>query len=573
MTLHVLDEIDDRVAVLRARALSEGVEFLPPLLALGTSERVGSNWFCDTMRPAMTQHNEPLRQQLGRSHPLSAVNPQATSINRVSRALLGPLGWHWLVTFAVSKYGSSRQLVKETNLFFATETLLRLFPDSPVLVLSRSPLGVASSFLRSGLYERWDYAARYRQMVAVTLAGPHARLVPADDPVELIALTRLVVLNALLLAVALQGRSFQHVPYEKAVLNPGNGQQAVGELAAPDQLRASSTPGGGDDTFSTGNSKTELLAHLTPAEAALVMDVTAATLIDASQVVTADVLEVAAGWLQGSEHYQLADVPKLQSGRRSEPVRGLHEDVTFVYCRGVEWRNLLVSNAEICGVLNHLHQSGLPNTVRGTHLLVNEMPHERGGRLHFDQHAGRWTVSPGYENHPVYWVTWIGAAVFAAVNSARLPAHEELRVLAAGSDPSNHSYDLGDVSPVTQAVTPLGIHHAVGNVQVWCADGPVARFDEPAQRWIHGAAWNTPATSTEVNRMRSRHLLGSSRGVGIRLVRDPSAPFTGPTVQKIAKVLDVWVEGLTDRGRALSEIDRELLDQLSQADIGLWAHV
>ena len=36
--------------------------------------------------------------------------------------------------------------MKETNLFFALAALLALFPDSPVAVLSRSPIGVVSSF-------------------------------------------------------------------------------------------------------------------------------------------------------------------------------------------------------------------------------------------------------------------------------------------------------------------------------------------------------------------------------------------------------------------------------------------
>lgn len=72
---------------------------------------------------------------------------------------LGPYGRHWLVTFAVSKYAPVRQVVKETNLFFALPAPLALFPDAPVAVLARSPLGVASSFARGGLFPRWDYAA------------------------------------------------------------------------------------------------------------------------------------------------------------------------------------------------------------------------------------------------------------------------------------------------------------------------------------------------------------------------------------------------------------------------------
>ena len=40
----------------------------------------------------------------------------------------GVLGRHWLVSFAVAKYGPARQVVKETNLFFALPALLALLP-------------------------------------------------------------------------------------------------------------------------------------------------------------------------------------------------------------------------------------------------------------------------------------------------------------------------------------------------------------------------------------------------------------------------------------------------------------
>ena len=159
---YALDEIDQRITDLRTQARAAGVTVLPPLLALGTSERVGSNWLSDTLRPVMPQHNEPFRQQLGALHPLSPVNPYGVEVDRVPRVLLGRLGWHALVESVVAKYAPVRHLVKETNLFFTTRSLLRLFADAPVVVLTRSPIGVASSFARSNLYHRWGYANRYR---------------------------------------------------------------------------------------------------------------------------------------------------------------------------------------------------------------------------------------------------------------------------------------------------------------------------------------------------------------------------------------------------------------------------
>lgn len=108
---------------------------------------------------------------------------------------------------------------------------------------------------------------------------------------------------------------------------------------------------------------------------------------------------------------------------------------------------------------------GVPNTRLGTNLLVCPMPHERGGRLHFDRSRRRWEVSAGYESHPAYWVTWVGAAVMAAWSGARLPTRAEALVAAAGERAYNCDYAVGDSSPVTEpGRREWDVHHLVGNV-------------------------------------------------------------------------------------------------------------
>src|SRR5260370_5284704 len=95
---------------------------------------------------------------------------------------------------------------------------------------------------------------------------------------------------------------------------------------------------------------------------------------------------------------------------------------------------------------------GLPNCLDGNYVLAIEMPHERGGRLHYNPHARRWTVSPGFGAHPAYWVTWTGAAAFAARYGARLPSRAEM-IAETGRDDlevTNHGYQAGDTVPVTE---------------------------------------------------------------------------------------------------------------------------
>ena len=585
-------EIGARLSAMRETAREQGEVLWPPLLILGTSERVGSNWISDTLRPVLGQHNEPFRQQLAADHPLSPLNPRLANISDPDLPALSSFGRHWLVTFAASKYARTRQAVKETNLFFALPGLLALLPDTPVLILSRSPLGVASSFERSGLFRRWDYAARYRQMITMTRSGNgradrYQPLVPDDDPPALVALTRLQVLNSVLLADALAGRDVAHIPYETAVIAPRCALDTlitvVPEFADRDlrfgrPLDADQPPSGSEDTFATTTAKTALVAHVDPASAELIRSTTAVSVAAAQAITPPKVAAQAAAWLAGDHLYQLEPLwsrPAAARPPRPQPAIAVTPD--YVQRDGLEVRNLLVGNAEYARFLDTLALAGMPNNHGGTYLLACEMPHERGGRLHQDRATGRWRVSPGYEDHPAYWVTWIGAAAFAAWHGARLPTRAELTSLTGGAAVAgNVAYRHGDVTPVIEAgCGSTKIHHLLGNLQTWCADGPDSAdcINGPTARWLYGVAWNTPGTLEEARRPRHRQILGCSRGVGIRLVRDSTRQTVG--AGELAARLAGWTAILADRSRPLAELDEWLILSLtaSQADAGLGPHV
>jgi formylglycine-generating enzyme required for sulfatase activity len=183
-----------------------------------------------------------------------------------------------------------------------------------------------------------------------------------------------------------------------------------------------------------------------------------------------------------------------------------------------------VSNSELARFLNALAEAGMPNNHGGAWLLACEMPHERGGRLHRDASTGQWTVSPGYEDYPAYWITWIGAAAFAACAGARLPSRAELAALTAtASAGGNAGYRDGDASPVTEpGLGQSAIHHLLGNLQLWCGDGPDPGTGEPVTRWLYGVAWNTPATAETAAQPSPARLL--TRG---RHPPGPRRPATG----------------------------------------------
>lgn len=270
--MDLLTEVRARVAEMRAAAVAGG-RLQPPLLILGTSERVGSNWLSDTLGRALLVSNEPLRQQLGIGHPLAALNPHPRAAASVDVDQLGPYGWHALVVAAANKYtptGQVRCAVKETNLYGSVALPLVLWPDAPIVVASRSPLGVASSFTRSKLIRRFDYRAAYQRLAS--LARTHldyqrwASLFPSDRPDDLTVLLRLVVLNAALLAEAVADRpNVLHVPYEAAVHDQAAALARISSMfgtplpADPDVTLMGAS---GDDTFATTNSGRGLVAHL-----------------------------------------------------------------------------------------------------------------------------------------------------------------------------------------------------------------------------------------------------------------------------------------------------------------------
>lgn len=342
-----LEEIAARVRAIREA--DAGV--LPPALLLGAMERVGSNWVSDSLRPVTGQHNEPFRQQVSPAHPLSSLNPGPSPGEELRP---GPHRRHWLVTFAAGKYAPVRQVIKETNLFFALPAFLALFPGSPAAVLTRSPLGVASSFARGDLFRRWGYRDRYRQLTAMT-ARPEfaawASVVPDDDPPDLAALARLQVLNTLLLASALDSRDAgltAVIRYETSVLDPDTARTELAHLVPETPaLISAGTPGpaSAEATFATTSGKTELVAHLNPEDAETVGAAVAGALSVGRDAVSGPAWDLARDWASGDWLYSL-DPPDTGSrqGRRSAPltgrscpVRGFRAGQTAARCGGTSW--------------------------------------------------------------------------------------------------------------------------------------------------------------------------------------------------------------------------------------------
>ncbi|MFD3525145.1 hypothetical protein [Streptomyces sp. NPDC058653] len=81
------------------------------------------------------------------------------------------------------------------------------------------------------------------------------------------------------------------------------------------------------------------------------------------------------------------------------------------------------------------------------------------------------------------------------------------------------------------------------------------------------AAWNTPAAPADIHTERSRYLLGSPRGLGVRLVRDDSTgDHIGLGAWEIAARLNRWIDDIGGPDLSPGDRARRLIDALSQPD-------
>ncbi|RPK75989.1 hypothetical protein EES45_24155 [Streptomyces sp. ADI97-07] len=143
-----------------------------PALALGIFERVGSNWLSESLREAM-----PQTTRLSVSN--SAANIRCRLVTAFRRVFREPGSVAWAHTIFCAPSGTcagNPGLIKETSLFFAMDTVLEMLPESPAVVLTRARIGMASSFARGRLWERWCYGDRDAQ-VAATARAPGWRTV------------------------------------------------------------------------------------------------------------------------------------------------------------------------------------------------------------------------------------------------------------------------------------------------------------------------------------------------------------------------------------------------------------
>ena len=584
--------------------------FHNPVLIVGQFERIGSTWLMDFMDIIGRGQTEPLRQHVGQESPISTLSKiiEGVDSHELHPELEEPgFAQIWTHNFLGSQYQPERQITKETNLFFTLGFYADLFPEGvKILYLKRDIRGIISSFKKGGLYDKWNYHGRYRLLV--TALNTHKKdkyLALASDIDEsnwLDVLLFLYVSNLIQIYNNLfdkdREKEILELTYENMVLNKRIELDRIQEyLGSNVPIEEEIREVHNNTLFNTSKKKDNPFDWediLTKNEEAYIRKKMCSLNILISDVFGNAIARFIEGesFAQGSPNTARGttdyasrnyEVQFSKSCLSREEIIKLQKYVeissgtVLSLCDGVrqlsdmrenvtefKFANRLVTNLEFTAFLNFLHNQGFRNSLQGHYIYYNiNMPSLRGGRITFKDN--QYFVEEGYEDHPVNWVSWIGAKTYATWVNARLPRENEWDRVASLSNLefTNFNHSCSDTTAVHHYdQNNLGIHDMFGNLRVWAEDWyhPNKLHETTGiSKVVKGLSWNSHET-TALKRTY-KPVFMSARSIGIRLVEKSNQGMSDRTKSDLVTrhtTLHNLLESGIRSGQTFFDVNKEL---------------
>ncbi len=167
--------------------------------------------------------------------------------------------------------------------------------------------------------------------------------------------------------------------------------------------------------------------------------------------------------------------------------------------------------------------------------------HSENPQAHLEETPTGYRALPGWDDFPMTWVSWYGAAAYCKAQGKRLPTEAEWEKAARGTDgrayPWGNEYDEGRanaghrysgptrVGMFPAGASPYGALDMAGNVWEWVADWyapyPGSTYSSPffgKYKVVRGGSWNHPVVDARTTARDIAHPARRLRVVGFRCV-------------------------------------------------------
>lgn len=446
------------------------------------------------------------------------------------------------------------KLVKETDLL-PMGWLLRSVPLL-VVTISRDPRDSIASFKRDDLYTQWGYREKMERFARTVESSPELRdLYGGFTSSENITMLPKHRQLAYYYAVAL--REIERttttynplrISYEELVTDPFRVFGQLCEfLTLPYSIkmkrllqdRTTQTRSGGvHGTFRSNNNLHTFQNILTSQEEADIRGICqelGVPLEAPSQQAQFPTTK----WVEFEKHEKKLDIIAKRS-RKAVAVETVENSVSItIQDDPIHIAKYLVTNEQYAQFLYWLKRYDIPIAFKGKPIFYNDRPQSR---LHYNDIDV--LIDQGFERHPVTYVNWLGASVYAAWIGGRVPFEQEWvnAVYPQGKQPHvGLSKDLANFAEHYGGTTPVGmfppnivgIYDALGNASIWLADVVEENTFEAKRQ---GIGWNHTEERLDLLQKRP-YWLGAS-GLGIRPVFDDRIDMIGD-VEMAHRVEDI----------------------------------